>query len=227
MLISGFRQISPVMMGSIDPESAIRAYRRGYFPMGASRSGDEYAWFSHLPRGILPLNALHISRSMQKTLRRDNFEISCDTDFEAVIDHCAVGRGNDDRQATWIAKPIRQLFLNFFQMGLAHTIECRQNGLLIGGLYGLHLGGAFFGESMFYRAPNASKAALVHLINHLNTQGFTLLDTQQTTPHTRTLGAVDVNEREYINLLNKALTQDVKWGQFLPRHSPGNGDLPP
>ena len=216
MIRSGYLQITPAKSGYIDPDIALEGYRRGLFPMGSSRDNNDYAWFTHIPRGILPLNNLHISKSLQKTIRKNLFEVTCDHAFENVIYACAVGREGDPENATWISEPIKNLFMDFHHQGHAHSIECWKNGELVGGLYGLHINGAFFGESMFSIEPNASKVALVNLVSHLKRQGLLLLDTQQTTPHTESMGAVDIQELDYLVLLQNAVNQDVRWGRFLP-----------
>lgn len=216
MIRQGYLQITPAKSGYIDPEIALEGYRRGLFPMGSSRDHNDYAWFTHVPRGILPLNNLHISKSLQKVLRKQTFDVTCDHAFENVLHACAVGRDGDPDAATWISDPIKNLFLDFHHEGHAHSIECWKGGELVGGLYGLHIHGAFFGESMFSVEANASKVALVYLVSHLKAQNFTLLDTQQTTPHTESMGAIDIEELDYLMLLQNAVTQDVQWGRFLP-----------
>ncbi len=216
MIRNGYLQITPAKRGFIDPKIALEGYTRGLFPMGASRDEDHYAWFTHVPRGLLPLNNLYVSKSLRKVIRKHKFDVSCDRAFENVLEACAVGRDGDPASATWISRPIKDLFLNLHYQGRAHSVECWQNGELVGGLYGLHINGAFFGESMFSIESNASKVALFHLIAHLKQQNFILLDTQQTTPHTKSMGAVEVAEIDYLVLLQNAVIQDVQWGRFLP-----------
>lgn len=216
MIRNGYLQVTPAKQGKIDPEVALEGYRRGLFPMGSDRDDDIYAWFTHVPRGNLPLDQLHISKSLKKELRRKTFEVTCDRAFENVISACATGRDGDPSSATWISKPIKQLFTDLHHMGHAHSIECWKEGELVGGLYGLHIGGAFFGESMFSVESNASKIALIYLVAHMRRQGFSLLDTQQTTSHTKSMGVVDVHEIDYLWHLQTAVIQDVQWGRFLP-----------
>jgi leucyl/phenylalanyl-tRNA--protein transferase len=217
MIRNGYVQVTPVRHGRIHPADALEGYTRGLFPMGAGRDDDYYAWFTHVPRGVLPINGLHISRSLKKVLKRQEFEVTCDEAFEEVISNCATGRDGDPSNATWISEPIKELFLDLHELGFTHSIECWQDGELVGGLYGLHIGGAFFGESMFSKTSNASKVALVHLVGHLQHQGFFLLDTQQTTEHTVSMGAIDQQEIDYLIDLQIAVNQDVQWDQFHPR----------
>lgn len=226
MIRNGYVQVTPARRGTIPPADALEGYVRGLFPMGAGRDENYYAWFTHIPRGVLPLSNLHISRSLKKFLKKQPFGITSDQAFEQVIDCCAVGRNGDPDEETWISKPIRNLFLALHDMGFAHSVECWQDDHLVGGLYGLQIGGAFFGESMFSTTSNASKVALVYLVGHLQHQGFLLLDTQQTTEHTKSMGAVDESELDYLMNLQIAVTQDVQWGRFLPR-MPQTSRTPP
>ena len=158
----------------LSPDLLLRAYAIGIFPMAESRHASEIHWVEPTQRGIIPLDEFHVPRSLRKVVRRGEFEVTVDQDFEDVIDGCAEskpGRGD-----TWINPTIRRLYIELHRMGYAHSIECRQEGRLVGGLYGVALGGAFFGESMFSRRPDASKVALVHLIAILRDGGFKLLD---------------------------------------------------
>ncbi len=216
MIRNGYLQITPPKCGAIDPAAALQGYARGLFPMGISRDEDDYAWYTHVPRGILPLDGFHVSRSLKRALIRPTFEVSCDRAFENVINACAVGRNGDPVHATWINPPIKNLFLTLHHYGLAHSVETWLNGELVGGVYGLHIGSVFFGESMFSIEPNASKIALFHLVQHLTQQNFKLFDTQQVTPHTKTLGAIEIAEIDYLVTLQNALNPELPWGRFLP-----------
>lgn len=190
-------------MRELTPEILLSAYAAGIFPMAERRDDLYLHWIDPERRGILPLDAFHIPKSLAKTIRKAPFEIRVDCDFEAVIDGCAAPRpGHED---TWINPVIRELFLKLHAMKFAHSVECWQDGQLAGGLYGLALGGAFFGESMFSRQTDASKVALVHLVERLNAGGFTLLDTQFITDHLARFGAVDIPRARYHLLLRRAL----------------------
>lgn len=181
----------------------IRAYQAGIFPMAESEDDDDVFWVSPEQRGIIPLDGFKISKSLRKRLKQNPFEIRVDSDFQAVIDGCAhVG---SDRDSTWINPTIRRLYGELFQRGYCHTVECWQDGELVGGLYGLAIGGAFFGESMFHRRTDASKVALAHLVDRLNAGGFVLLDTQFLTDHLASLGGIEVPRETYEQMLSAAL----------------------
>ncbi len=150
-----------------------------------------------------PWTSFHVSRSLAKTLRQDRFRVSADEDFDAVLDECAAP--GPSREKTWINPPIRKLYRALYDLGVAHTIECRRDGELVGGLYGVALGAAFFGESMFHREPDASKVALAHLVARLRAGGFKLLDTQFMTTHLASLGAREVSRETYRKLLAAAI----------------------
>lgn len=179
----------------LTPELIIRAYRAGIFPMAESAEDESLFWVSPTRRGILPLERFHISKSLRKALRRNDFIIRTDHDFEAVIEGCATA--GKDRESTWINPTIRTLYGALFARGICHTVEVWQGERLIGGLYGLALGGAFFGESMFHRRTDASKIALAHLVARLRAGNFTLLDTQFLTEHLQSLGGVEVPREVY------------------------------
>jgi leucyl/phenylalanyl-tRNA--protein transferase len=187
----------------IPTELLLKAYASGVFPMAESADDPEVFWVRPEARGIIPLDEFHVPRSLAKTLRRTPYEIRYDHDFEAVIDACAESR--EMRPSTWINGPIRDAYLELHRIGHAHTVESWRDDKLVGGLYGVTLGSAFFGESMFSREVDASKVALVHLVERLRARGFTLLDTQFTTDHLKRFGAVDVPRRRYEKLLNAAL----------------------
>ena len=188
---------------AITPDILLRAYSIGLFPMAESADDPEIFWVEPETRGILPLDGFHVSKSLAKTVRQRTFEIRLDTAFEQVMEGCAAPA--DGRESTWINSTIRKLYLELHRMGHAHSVEAFDGDELIGGLYGVSLGSAFFGESMFSRRTNASKICLVHLVEHLRAQGFTLLDTQFTTEHLKTFGAIDVAKDDYLALLKPAI----------------------
>ena len=193
----------------ITPELMLRAYRAGLFPMAETRRGERLYWLDPEQRGILPLHGFHASRRLMRTVLADPFEITSDRDFGAVIAGCAARvPGRDD---TWINPEIERLFTHLHRLGHAHSIECRQNGRLVGGLYGVALGGAFFGESMFNRVRDASKVALVHLVARLRLGGFTLLDTQFVTAHLAQFGALEIPRDRYRVLLAAAVDLPARW----------------
>jgi leucyl/phenylalanyl-tRNA--protein transferase len=187
----------------ITPQVLLKAYAVGIFPMAESADDPGLFWIEPERRGIIPLDAFHISRRLARTVRQQRFDIRIDTDFDAVVDGCASpGRG---RQRTWINARIRRLYRELFALGHCHTVEAWQDGVLAGGLYGVSIGAAFFGESMFTRADDASKVALVHLVDRLKAGGYKLLDAQFITDHLRRFGAVEVNRRAYQKLLDQAV----------------------
>ena len=171
--------------------------------MAESANDDNLFWVEPEERGIIPLTDFHIPRRLKKTVRKSPYRVVINKDFEAVIDGCAAVA--PDRDVTWINEPIRRLYKELFETGRAHTVEVYDEDVLIGGLYGVHLGGAFFGESMFSRARDASKIALTHLVARMCAGGFRLLDTQFTTDHLKTFGAIDVSRHRYHLLLETAL----------------------
>ncbi|QUS35546.1 leucyl/phenylalanyl-tRNA--protein transferase [Falsirhodobacter algicola] len=185
----------------------LRAYAMGAFPMAESRSSQDITWVEPFHRGIFPLDGFHISRSLSKAIRRADYEIRVNHGFTAVMNACA------DRPETWINDEIIRLYGNLHAMGHAHSLEVWANGALVGGTYGVTLGGAFFGESMFSRRANASKIALAWLVHRLRAGGFVLFDTQFLTAHLATLGAVEIPRAEYQRRLRLALGQR---GDFHP-----------
>ena len=187
----------------ITPEILLRAYSIGLFPMAESADDPEIFWVEPELRGVLPLDTFHVSKSLAKTIRRKPFDIRFNTDFDAVIAACA--EQTNGRPSTWINKTIRSLYSTLNHIGHAHSVEAWEDGKLVGGLYGVSLGSAFFGESMFSRRTDASKICLVYLVERLRQRGFTLLDTQFTTEHLRTFGAIDVPKDEYAKMLEKAM----------------------
>ena len=191
--------------GSLDltPELLLRAYAAGIFPMAESREDETVFWVDPQVRGVIPLDGFHVSRRLKKTVRRGAFEVRFDTAFADVLDLCAETKKG--RRETWINTPIRNAVIGLHEMGYAHSIETWADGELVGGLYGVALGGAFFGESMFSRARDASKVALVHLVAHMRMGKFKLLDVQFITDHLRQFGAVELPARVYLELLDEAL----------------------
>jgi leucyl/phenylalanyl-tRNA--protein transferase len=191
----------------ITPQVLLKAYAVGIFPMAESAEDPGLFWIEPEERGILPLDTFHLPRRLRRTVASGRFEVRVDHDFDAVISACA--ESTVGRPKTWINARIRKLYGELFEMGAAHTIETWRDGKLVGGLYGVELGGAFFGESMFSRERDASKVALVHLVARLRAGGFKLLDAQFTTDHLRQFGAMDVAREEYQLLLEEALSADA------------------
>jgi len=187
----------------IPSDLLLKAYASGVFPMAESASDPEVFWVRPETRGIIPLDAFHVPKSLAKTLRKGRFAVRFDHDFEATIDACAEKR--DERRSTWINAPIREAYVQLHSMGHAHSVEAWRQGRLVGGLYGVSLGRVFFGESMFSRETDASKVCLVHLVERLKARGFALLDTQFTTEHLKRFGAVDVPRGRYEAMLAEAL----------------------
>lgn len=176
---------------AISPEVLLRAYATGVFPMAQSRSDPAIHWINPVRRGIIPLAGFHVSASLSRQIRREVYGVRIDTDFAAVLDGCSA------RAETWINPQIRALYLALHRAGHAHSVEAWQGDTLAGGVYGVVLGGAFFGESMFSRRVDASKVALAWLVHRLRAGGFTLFDTQFQTPHLASLGAIEVTRAEY------------------------------
>lgn len=196
-------------MAMLTPEILLRAYACGVFPMARSRDDPRLYWVDPQDRGILPLDDVHVPRSLRKTIKQERFEVRCDAAFEAVLDGCA--EPAPDRPETWINDQIRAMFLHLHGLGMAHSVETWRDGRLVGGLYGLALGGAFFGESMFSRETDASKVALIHLCARLSRGGFTLLDTQFVTDHLSRFGAVEIPKTDYLERLAGALNQPARF----------------
>lgn len=196
-------------MRALTADLLLHAYAAGIFPMARSRSDARLYWIDPEQRGILPLTGFHVSHRLRRTLRRGGFEIRCDSAFEAVMRAC--GAPAPDRPETWINDQIVRLFVDLHQRGLAHSVEAWQDGILVGGLYGLALGAAFFGESMFSRRTDASKVALVHLVARLKAGGFRLLDTQFVTAHLSRFGAIEIPRQDYRRLLSDALIRPARF----------------
>jgi leucyl/phenylalanyl-tRNA---protein transferase len=190
----------------ITPEVLLKAYACGIFPMAESADDPALYWIEPDMRGIIPIEGFHVSSRLARTVRSTPFMVWVDRDFDAVVDGCAEAK--DDRARTWINERIRKIYRSLFDHGHAHSVEVYDGENLVGGLYGVSLGGAFFGESMFHRARDASKIALVHLVARLRAGGYRLLDTQYVTDHLKTFGAVEVAKRRYHKMLEEAIASD-------------------
>ena len=188
----------------ITPDLVLQAYSIGLFPMAEDAKKDHLFWVDPEARGIFPLDGLVVSKSLAKMVRSDRYQVRIDSDFDAVVEGCATS--SPERGQTWINEPIRRLYRALFHRGSVHTVEAWARGKLVGGLYGVSLGAAFFGESMFHVSRDASKVALVHLVARLRRGGFRLLDTQFVTPHLASLGAIEVPRMRYRALLEDAVS---------------------
>ena len=193
----------------ITPELIVRAYRAGIFPMAEDAGDEDLFWVSPELRGIIPLDGFHVSRSLHKAMRRSPWTIRVDHDWAGTIEGCAtVG---SDRKSTWINATIRAVYGELFARGIAHTVEVWDGGEMVGGLYGLAIGSAFFGESMFHRRTDASKMAMAHLVERLKAGGFVLLDTQFLTDHLASLGGIEIPRAEYEEMLGLAIAGTADW----------------
>ena len=195
------------LMMEITPQVLLKAYACGIFPMAESADDPGLFWVEPELRGVIPLDEFHVPKRLARTMRQGKYELRVDTAFSDVLRLCA--ESTDDRPQTWINRRIRHLYNELHQMGHCHSVECWQGDELVGGLYGVRLGSAFFGESMFSRARDASKIALVHLVERLKAGGFRLLDTQFNTTHLSQFGAIEVPKAEYEHLLTAALAFDA------------------
>ncbi|MGH7105615.1 MAG: leucyl/phenylalanyl-tRNA--protein transferase [Acetobacteraceae bacterium] len=193
----------------VSPELMLRAYRAGLFPMAETRRGERLYWLDPEFRGVLPLARFHLSRRLARTVLHGPFAVTADANFPAVIAACA--RRRPGREDTWINTEIETLFNELARRGHAHSVECWQDGLLAGGLYGVAIGGAFFGESMFSLKTDASKVALVHLVARLRLGGFRLLDTQFVTTHLAQFGAIEIPRESYRTELVAAVETPARW----------------
>jgi leucyl/phenylalanyl-tRNA--protein transferase len=197
---------------AITPHVVLKAYACGIFPMAESAEDPSIYWIEPRERGILPLDGFHLPRRLARAVRRDDYEVRIDFDFEAVIAACA--ESAPGRRKTWINAEIRRIYRELHGIGRAHSVEIWRNDCLIGGLYGVSLGAAFFGESMFHRERDASKIALVHLVARLRAGGFELLDTQFVTEHLKQFGAIEVPRRRYQKLLEDAIAKPADFFQL-------------
>ncbi len=204
----------------LTPELLLRAYTVGVFPMAESRNATSISWIDPRNRGVLPLDNLHIPKSLRKTVRKDVFDVCCNRDFATVVAEC--GRRTPERGETWINAQIEQAVNELHRMGYAHSVEAWQDGELVGGLYGVALGGVFFGESMFSRMTDASKVALVHLCARLRIGRFKLLDTQFVTDHLKRFGAVEMPAREFLKKHEAALSVHCLFPAHIDRETLGN-----
>jgi leucyl/phenylalanyl-tRNA--protein transferase len=196
----------------LSPQLLLAAYAQGLFPMGERRDDPTLYWVSPELRGVLPLDGFHVPRRLARTVRAGHFLVTSDVAFRPVMEACAAPAPG--REQSWINAEILRLYCALHAAGHAHSVECWQDGELVGGLYGVQLGAAFFGESMFSRARDASKVALVHLVEGLLRGGFTLLDTQFLTAHLASFGAVEIPRDEYLLELQAAIAQVAVWPEF-------------
>lgn len=201
----------------ITPEILLRAYAMGIFPMSDGRDDPEIHWIDPRRRGVLPLDGFHISRTLAKHIRSGAFRVTTDTAFEAVVEACAA------RDETWISHRIQRLYAQLHAQGFAHSVEVWRGDELVGGVYGVTLGAAFFGESMFSRATDASKVALAYAVHRLRTGGFRLFDTQFLTPHLASLGGMEIVRADYHRQLAGALQQSARFDP--PGYSPSAGSV--
>jgi leucyl/phenylalanyl-tRNA---protein transferase len=205
-------------MSNITPQVLLKAYAAGVFPMAEAADDPALYWIEPEERGIFPLDKIKVSQSLRKTVRKQPFDVRIDSDFSAVIAACA--EKTKARKVTWINNRIRSLYVQLAKMGFAHSVECWNNSRLVGGLYGVRIGAAFFGESMFARETDASKVAFVHLVARLKAGGFQLLDAQFINPHIERLGAIAISKAAYQNLLEPALDGTADFFAFDKDHLP-------
>lgn len=198
--------------GRLSTTWLLDAYRHGIFPW-PSNAHEPMLWWSPDPRAILPLEGMHVSRRLERRLRSGEFDATCDTAFFQVINACARGSGREG--GTWITPPMIAAYTKLHRQGHAHSVEVWRDGVLAGGAYGIAIGGLFAAESMFYRSRDGSKVALARLVRHLRARGYQLLDVQQATPHTRTLGVVEISRGEYLKRLREAVDLSATFGAEL------------
>lgn len=198
--------------GRLEVEWLLDAYAHGIFPWPIFREGEPLVWWSPDPRAIFELDGLHISRRLERTLRSPRFSVTSDRDFRAVIAGCASVQDRPD--STWLTDEMIRAYVRLHEAGYAHSVEVWRERALVGGVYGVALGGLFAAESMFYTVSDASKVALVHLVRHLRGRGYQLFDIQQLTEHTRRLGAIEIPRRVYLRRLARAVGQDTQFGSL-------------
>lgn len=203
------RELRP--FGMIPKELLVAAYASGWFPMAVDEG--DIRWYSPDPRGIIPLDAFHVPRRLARVMRGSAFTIAIDRDFESVIRACASVPRDEDEGGTWIDDDIRESYCALHDEGLAHSVEAWQGERLVGGLYGVALGGAFFGESMFHEVTDASKVVLAALVDRLRARGYTLLDVQWVTPHLEQFGAIEVPRDRYLGMLTESLLKDCRFAE--------------
>ena len=204
---------------NIPINSVIEAYKQGMFPMAETYSSKEIYWIEPKKRGVFLFNSIKIPKKFKKFLKKNNFQIAIDNNFEQVINNCA--KLNSSRKDTWINSTIKKIYIEMHNNGLAHSVECYLNKELVGGLYGIKIGRIFFGESMFSFVSNASKVTLVHLLERLKVGGFKILDTQFINNHLKQFGAIELSNKEFKKILDKNINKEVNFFQlaskgFLP-----------
>jgi len=209
---------------TISLESIISGYKVGIFPMAKGKNSNDTFWVSPEKRGIIDLEKLTIGRKLKKLINNNTYVLKVDTDFIGVIEGCAsIG---PKRENTWINSSIMDAYINLHYQGYAHSVECYSNNLLVGGLYGVSLGGIFFGESMFSIAPEASKISLLHLMERLKIGNFSILDTQFITDHLKKFGAIEVSQKEFLKMLNDALKIKADFYKISPVGALGESSYP-
>lgn len=213
------------MADTITPDILLQAYEVGFFPMADGAEDDDLFWVNPPMRGVIPLEKFHVPRRLARTVRQDIFQVRVDSNFEGVIEGCSAY--TPGRSSTWINADIRRLYGALFKRGACHTVEVWQDETLVGGLYGVAIGGAFFGESMFSRTRDASKVALVHLVGRLIAGGFTLLDTQFITEHLKQFGACEIPAEVYRKQLSEAVTVQADFNYWPAAGVTGASALQP
>lgn len=198
----------------LSAELLLWGYSNGIFPMAVPEFNNQIFWFDPEERAVMPIEEFHCPKSLRRVVRSGKFQVCCDRDFEGVIRGCAAPRGEGEDASTWISEEIIESYCELFQLGYAHSVECYQEDRLVGGLYGVALGGVFFGESMFHTVRDASKVALVKLVEHLRRRGYQLLDIQFMTDHLARFGAYELTREEFQDRLRKALDLPCEWGEF-------------
>jgi leucyl/phenylalanyl-tRNA--protein transferase len=200
--------------GELTPQWLLDAYQHGIFPWPMGERDSATPWFSPDPRAVIDFEKFHVPRRLLRVCKSNRFEVCFDRDFPGVIRGCAAGRGR--KGGTWLTSKMITAYIHMHELGHAHSVEAWQDGRLVGGVYGLGIAGLFAAESMFYRVPEASKVALVHLVNHLKCRGYELLDIQQLTPNTARFGAIEIPREEYLRRLKEALEKPVEFASSLP-----------